>query len=217
MYLCIGDKYVDPPRNMFRQKPKGQAEPKPFNIKLQPINAEDGYFSKLTYNAGPYKEGYLYITSQPLDKRQKGFGSKDASRRDEFSSEIRCSQYREGIKKELALSKKFLESSLPRADSAPETSSHASTWSGTTRGGVHQYDIGRTQVTPFDPKSTRDQYYKLAVHSDKVLGTMRPISTDIGDVANSIPYKPPKYGTASLVKNFYDQSHLKVRGVAGNV
>ena len=37
MYLCIGDKYVDPPRNMFRQKPKGQAEPKPFNIKVDEL------------------------------------------------------------------------------------------------------------------------------------------------------------------------------------
>ena len=164
----------------------------------------------------------------------KGFGSKDAHRRDEFASEIRCSQYREGIKKELDMSKKFLQS-LPSPEKGPE-STNSQTWSGTAS--ALQYDIGRTRVTEFDPKARTDQYYKLALHSEKNFGTYRPVSCDIGDVANNITYKPPKYGSASLVKvfkpfcttcfsvinlklrfflfqNFYDQSHLKVRGVSG--
>lgn len=33
-YLCVGDKYTDPVANTFRAKPKGQPEPKAFNIKV---------------------------------------------------------------------------------------------------------------------------------------------------------------------------------------
>ncbi len=33
-YLCVGDKYTDPVANTFRSKPKGQPEPKAFNIKV---------------------------------------------------------------------------------------------------------------------------------------------------------------------------------------
>lgn len=133
------------------------------------------------------------------------------------------------------MSKKFLQS-LPSPEKGPE-STNSSTWSGTAS--ALQYDIGRTRITEFDPKSRTDQYYKLAIHSEKNFGTYRPVSCDIGEVANSITYKPPKFGSASLVKvlsplyipyficdicyilpfhqNFYDQSHLKVRGVSGGV
>ena len=50
-------------------------------------------FSKTAY-PDPYIEAELYIKTQPLDTRKKGFGSKDASKRGEFSSFIRTEQYR---------------------------------------------------------------------------------------------------------------------------
>lgn len=218
-YITVGDPYRDPPRNLFRQGKKGEVL-KHFQVKLHPPNAENGNFQKVTYVPSQYKEGNLYITTQPLDKRLKGFGTKDASRRDEFSSEIRCQQYKEGIKKELELTRKFIKAgadtvSSPESPSSAGSMGGTATWRGIREGETHQYDIGRTQVTEFDPKVTRDTYYKLAYNREKNWGTCKPVSADIGDAANSIEYKPPKFGSASLVKNFYDQSHLKVRGVSG--
>lgn len=213
-YITIGDPYKDPAMNMFRQGKKGDA-PKPFITKGIPMNAENGNFQKLTYNAGPYKEGMLYISTQPLDARKNGFGSKDAHRRDEFSNEIRCSQYREGIKKELEISRKAISADTMAAamSESNETVSMTRTRGLSKTGGTHEYDIGRTQVTEFDPKSTHDQYHKMSFMNEKKYGTVRPVSTEVGDMANDIEYKPPKHGGGK--SNFYDSSHLKVRGVAG--
>lgn len=68
-----------------------------------PINAENGHFSKVVYVPEGYKETNKYITTQPLEGRKRGFGTKDAHRRDEFSNNIRTEQYREGIRKETVL------------------------------------------------------------------------------------------------------------------
>jgi hypothetical protein len=51
-------------------------------------------FAKVTYASEPYSEMERYTKTQPLDSRKKGFGSKDASRRGEFTSYIRTEQYR---------------------------------------------------------------------------------------------------------------------------
>jgi len=50
---------------------------------MNPVNAENGNFGKLTYQPEGYKETIKYITTQPLESRKNGFCSKDASRRDE--------------------------------------------------------------------------------------------------------------------------------------
>lgn len=211
-YITVGDPYKDPMANQFRQGKKGEVI-KPFITKGHPVNEENGHFAKLTYAPTAYKEGNMYISTQPLDKRLKGFGSKDAHRRDEFASEIRCSQYREGIKKELELSRKSINPDILAQTQSPESTGEFTRTRGLSKtGGAHEFDIGRTQVTEFDPRSTKDQYYKLAVHDEKKWGSIRPVSCDIGDVANEIEYKPPKHGGGK--SKFYDSSHLKVHGVA---
>lgn len=50
---------------------------------MKPVNAENGNFGKVTYQPDGYKETIKYMLTQPLEKRQNGFCSKDASRRDE--------------------------------------------------------------------------------------------------------------------------------------
>lgn len=211
-YITLGDPYKDPLANQFRQGKKGEVI-KPFITKGHPVNSENGHFAKLTYAPSAYKEGNMYITTQPLEKRLKGFGSKDAHRRDEFASEIRCSQYREGIKKELELSRKNINPDIIALAEPESTGEFTRTRGFSKTGTVHEYDIGRTQVTTFDPRSTKDQYYKMAHDREKNWGTMRPVSKDIGDMANDIEYKPPKHGGGK--SNFYDSSHLKVHGVSG--
>lgn len=75
---------------------------------------------------------------------------------------------------------------------------------------VPRYDIGRTRVTPFDPKSKKDAYYKFDGTQEKRLGNHKPISTEVGDAAWTLTYKPPNHGGKSEVKNFFDKSHLSV-------
>jgi hypothetical protein len=186
---------------------------------MVPINAENGHFSKVEYHPEGYKETNKYITTQPLDARKKGFGTKDAHRRDEFSNNIRTEQYREGIRKEQNLMnqhKDKIEARLTQllATRAMDTSAMDNTTGpmGNTfnySSQVAQYDIGRTRITPFDPKSIKDTYYKFSEDRPKRFGSStKPVSTDMGSSAWDVHYQPPPFGGKSLVKNFFDKSHL---------
>jgi len=77
---------------------------------------------------------------------------------------------------------------------------------------LHQYDIGRHRVTEFNPKTTKDHFYRYDYDNGKEFGTTtgKPASNDFGQTAWSVHYKPPQHGGKSEVKNFYDRSHLNV-------
>ena len=185
------------------------------------MNAENGNFSKLTYSSSAFKETNGYLQSQPLDKRPKefAFGSHDASRRDEFASNIATEQYRQTLKTEaMYMNKNMNKDALAASNAFKDTGPQSPppkmilSASGTMRRET-LYDIGRNKVTDFDPKSTRDRFYKTVSDREKVNGSYRPTSTIVGDAAWETEYKPPSHGAASLVKNFFDNSHLKVHGI----
>jgi hypothetical protein len=173
------------------------------------------------YKSAGFLEDIKYINKQPLDSRKKGFGSRDADRRDEFSSSIRTEQYRETLRKEIARSTKDskkieeeLQQLIASASKNPESeqdngaSNDSSSFSYNTT--VPLYDIGRTRVTQFDPRASRDSFYRFKSDREKRLGNTRPLSQEIGDGAWKVTYKPPTYGGRSEVKNFFDRSHLTV-------
>jgi hypothetical protein len=184
------------------------------------MNAENGNFSKLTYSGSAFKESNGYLQSQPLDKRPKefAFGSHDASRRDEFASNIATEQYRQTLKTEALYTNKNVNKELLETfqdtGTGPQSPQNKmlQSASGTMRRET-LYDIGRNKVTDFDPKSTRDRFYKTIGDREKNNGSYRPTSTIVGDAAWETEYKPPSHGAASLVKNFFDNSHLKVHGI----
>lgn len=189
-------------------------------LQNRPHNAENGNFSKVRYDAGQYKEGNLYIESQPLDARKQGFGSRDAHRRDEFSNSVRTEQYRAQLVKEMTVSQKNTPHMLAeverlkaeRAQTAPlsMTKTRGHPLNQTYSSFVPQYDIGRTRTTAFDPKSIKDTYYKFDTNFDKRLGSSQPQSFTVGECAWDLTYKPPTHGARSEVKNFFDKSHLRV-------
>lgn len=65
---------------------------------------------------------------------------------------------------------------------------------------VHTYDIGRTSVTEFDPKATKDHHYVFATDRDKVYGAFRPNSAFVGEKAWEQEYKTPALGRRSQFK-----------------
>lgn len=60
----------------------------------RPVNADNGNFAKLKYSSEPFQEIERYTKTQPLSKRNLGFGTKDAFKRGEFTATIRTEQYR---------------------------------------------------------------------------------------------------------------------------
>lgn len=161
-----------------------------------------------------------YITTQPLESRKKGFGTRDAHKRDEFSNNTATEQYRESIRKEnelLNLHKDKVQARLTQllatramntmSDTTPQDGPFGNTFNYSSQ--VKQYDIGRTRITPFDPKSTKDTYYTFSDDRPKRYGSStKPVSTDMGANAWDVHYQPPAFGGKSLVKNFFDKSHL---------
>ena len=191
-----------------------------------PNNAENGHFSKVTYAAGGFTEANKYKPVTGDDRKGFGFGSKEASKRDEFSNTIRTEQYRATMRKEAFITEKAnennldelskilqdrLENTLPvAANTVTNTNTiiHSPGFSYSDQ--VPRYDIGRTRETPFDPRSKKDAYYKFDGTQPKRLGTHRPVSMEVGDAAWTLTYKPPSHGGKSEVKNFFDKSHLSV-------
>ena len=156
------------------------------------------------------------------DRKGFGFGSKEASKRDEFSNTIRTEQYRATMRKEALITARAngnnlelldtlnekLESTMPNQTMGPNTMVHSAGFSYSQQ--VPRYDIGRTRETPFDPRAKKDAFYKFDGTQEKRLGTHRPVSMEVGDSAWALTYKPPSHGGKSEVKNFFDKSHLSV-------
>lgn len=169
-------------------------------------------FSKLEYPTDePYVAAPMYIEAEPIDARKAGFGSKDASKRDEFTNYIRTEQYREAVRKEQA----SLEKSQRRQQqqSHDEDDGHSKNLIGDRDKTFFLYDIGRGRTTPFAPKRRRDRYYhpSAPVNDGKPRsGPYRLSSQDIGSGTWQINSDATRFAPASCHKAFMDKSHLSV-------
>lgn len=215
-YITVGDPYEDPTRNPFRNTAtkKGEKSPSPFQVIHNPKNAENGCFTKVEYKGGDVQDVIHYIASQPLDQRKKGFGSKDAKRRDEFANAMRTEQFRATILREQALLKK--QKRIGDAKNGPEieiTTEDGNFEDIRVEPELFLYDIGRSRVTEFDPKLRRDKYFSGTNHSQHrrlpVGGTL-PASTVWGSGLSLSCYecKPPQFGVHAATQHFQDKSHL---------
>ena len=72
------------------------------------------WFHRLWFRIDTYTVSFLIIFIALLFHIYAGFGTKDASKTDEFCNNIRMEQYRQVLKKEALLSKKLLESNSKR-------------------------------------------------------------------------------------------------------
>lgn len=219
-YITVGDPFKNAVQNPFRAPIKGE-KLTPFQSKMIPKNEENGNFSKLKYAGDGYKEVNKYKDSQPLDARKNGFGSKDAFKRDEFANTIATAQYRETLRKEghwagvdAGRMKDKMTTMLAERATLDESQRVAMSQNTgfTYSNRVPQFDIGRTRTTEFNPKATRDTYYKFEDEREKRFGTAaKPASYEVGAVAWEVTYKPPAWGGKSEVKNFNDKSHLTIK------
>uniref|UniRef100_A0A7S2XZN8 Uncharacterized protein n=1 Tax=Fibrocapsa japonica TaxID=94617 RepID=A0A7S2XZN8_9STRA len=207
-YVTIGDPYIDPNRTI----PPRWKE-KQFVVQHKPALKQSGYFEEFKYQPEEYKEMESYLKSQPQDRRKNGFGSHDATRRGEFTSTIRTEQYRETLKQELRVHEKQRDPESERKVMAiaAEREMGRTFTEGLTET-RHLYDIGKKQVTEFDPRSSRDTFYVMRKDRPKRLGAHTTSSQAVGDGAWDHKYTKPEFGPIPYVKNFYDRSHLQIEG-----
>lgn len=227
VYNTIGDPY----KGRSHEELPARWKNKQFVIPKIPQNAHNGYFFKLQYHSEPYKElGEKYAQTQPLDKRLLGFGSHDAFRRDEFSSTKATDRYRSVVKQELVQAEKYRDKDVEKKRVEKWRARQEQWQPPKDRNGTqlkfpkHLYDYGRSCVTHYSPTSSRDSFYKSPKHAPidpslkgkdnlRRLGSHRPMSATIGEMAWHYNYVKPKYGNTHTITSFFDKGHLKVEGV----
>ncbi|CAM9660355.1 unnamed protein product, partial [Choristocarpus tenellus] len=172
-YISIGDSYKGTKLDLpDRWRGKG------FSVPQKPKNAENGSFSRLEYRSDPYADMEKFAKTQPLDKRKQGFGTKDAFRRGEFTATIRTEQYRDLLRHEQAIMEKQRDPVKDKAilEEAEISRAEKRTFPGKLKETRFLYDIGRSQVTEFDPKHSRDRFYSLSIDQEKRRGEYRTMA-----------------------------------------
>lgn len=136
----------------------------------------------MKYESDLYQSSKGYIQIEPLNNRKMGFGSHDARRRDEFSSDVRTRQWREKLKSETVYTE-VQGDLLPEDYSVDPVEQRRKTQQEfkelyadqphlfQTRVPYHTYDIGREEKTstPICNKCKKDTFYcKHRVGRNKV-------------------------------------------------
>ena len=223
VYNTVGDPY----KSNLDELP-GRWKQKQFVTQRYPKNSHNGFFVKLEYDSAPYTElAEPYLKTQPLETRKLGFGSKDAFKSSEFTSTKATERYRDMVRQESKFKDRYrdktkekeLSEQLGRVPREPPRDKQGNK----LKEIKFLYDIGRTNVTPFDPNSSRDSFYKIPKHAPvdptlkgkdpiRRLGSHRPVSTTYGEMAWNHKYEAPQYGQPHCVNKFFDKGHLECKG-----
>lgn len=225
-YTSIGDPY----KTSLEKLPTRWKE-KQFVTQRCPQNASNGFFTKLQYQPEQYTElAENFRTSQPLDKRNLGFGSRDAFKPGEFTNTKATERYRDMVKNESKLLRRnqngsrLSDEAIEKVQSFSETRQPPKDKLGNAlQEPKFLYDIGRSNVTPYTPNNTHDSFYSLPKHAPvnpklkgvdpiRRLGSHKPMSTTIGEQAWAVKYGKPAFGAVNCVKKFYDRGHIECKG-----
>uniref|UniRef100_A0A7S2EF12 Uncharacterized protein n=1 Tax=Trieres chinensis TaxID=1514140 RepID=A0A7S2EF12_TRICV len=222
-YTSIGDPY----RNSVEELPS-RWKKKQFVTPKCPKNAYNGLFVKPQYTPDPYTErAEQYSKTQPLEKRRLGFGSHDAFKPGEFTSDKATERYRNVVRQEQKLldsvrdemrERELIQKLRDRPRTTPKDKLGKD-----LKEPKFLYDVGRTHVTLYSPQSTRDSFYKLPKHAPvdpklkgldpiRRLGSHRPMSASIGEQAWRHKYAKPEFGQVKYIEKFYDRGHIECKG-----
>ena len=224
-YVTIGDPYrgdkdVRPPRWRAKQ----------MAVVHHPENAGGGYFGLMgrafDYMPDKYVEQLPYAKTQPFADRKNGFGTRDASKRDEFTQRIRTEQYRDLLKREmrtLGRATKLNEETQARIDAMVQQQKEEAIKGDEERqrAGLdapkHLYDIGRSRNTPFDPHMHADRFYNThqARSREKRRGANRTASMDIGEGAWQISSTAQQstHARSHATRTFYNRGHIEINDI----
>jgi len=219
-YVTIGDPYkgdkdVRPPRWRAKQ----------LTVVHRPENSGGGYFGLMgrafDYMPDKYVEQLPYAKTQPFGDRKNGFGSHDASKRDEFTQRIRTEQYRDLLKREkrmLGRGKHLGAKIAARIEAMNEGAKEQEKMERVKVGldaPKHLYDIGRSRNTNFDPHMHADRFYNTheARKREKRRGQQRTASMDIGDGVWAVKPVPTTHARSHSTRAFYNRGHIEVHDI----
>jgi len=200
-YITIGDPYQRTIQGSSRFKNKQFITNPP-----KDTSGNIGHFEKYKYSSDNYSDQTKYLSKQPMEKRLLGFGSHDAAKRDEFTTTVRTEQYRQQLK---------FEGLTKSPDCEMEEECNENSFPVGLKETKFLYDIGRTQETSFDPKSSRDTFYNALMCKSRNRGPRRTggyhlTSAECGQGVLDLDHAAckPTHGHQKATKSFFDRSHL---------
>ena len=235
-YITIGDPYDRIPSKKDRN-------PRYFGKQFTTVFPKKGQIpSKVCFGEmkmgpqGKFLAEPLYITAQPADKRRLGFGSHDATRRDEFSNTVRTRQLREALSQEKStFQRSLLKGAAPnpnrlkntyqaQIDSIEEEIARLEKKTGldtrvnneVNRRDVapteYLYDIGRNRNTEFNPKITGDRFYVPDIKREKSYGKTHTTTQRHGmqEGCETKIDRKAQFVYVHSTDAFYDCTHLTV-------
>ena len=217
-YISIGDPYEKPPNKDTRLK--GQqfkaSFPKQGIAGARPNEALFDKTYKWLYGGEKYVDRTMYLKTQPLDQRKKGFGSRDAFRSDEFTQDIEVQKWRERLRTEMEFAERFAaqqEESLTPEEIEESKRLAAPPERRWTHGPNKLFDVGKEATggtTPYDCKDARDTWYsrsRLSELNDGVphRGGYNTSSTVVGDNLKGYSgWGKPEFARQPVIRaNFY--------------
>lgn len=208
-YITVGDNYVD-----GAIKVPDRWKKKQFESNSYPELAGRGCFGKFAYQGEPYKDMERYVETQPPEGRKKGFGSRDAKRRDEFSNTVRTEQLRESMRAEMRIVEEHRDPEREAELQAKIASLEAK--EAEKRRGTYLYDIGRSKTTQFNERTVKDAHYdfksRFRGDVEKNMGPYLTSSQTVGANAWNANYSEKRRSCVHATKTFYDYSHLQIKG-----
>jgi hypothetical protein len=171
------------------------------------FSSYDGYSKK----PDPYKSQVKYLDTQPPDKRNKGFGSGDAFKTDEFTNVIRTETYREQLRREKAIMNARMRKQIEKEEKREDNKSNDTT--------VEEDDEDETDSTLFSTiNSTKPDVYgparlKKLRQQERNVGFHRLASRDYGQLCGDkkiIFSAKAKFGSIDCTAQFFDSGHLGV-------
>jgi len=230
-YLALGDPY-----DKKKKGDNSRYKSKQFQTAPPKKGQTAGFFGSFPYKPSAYKDNAGYLSREPRDKRKLGFGSFDASRRDEFTLDIRARQWKEKLAQEKIYTKTALakakQMKKSRPASAPVAIGNARANEERRRRTAYAeqykdrphlfqtqvpfdlYEVGRSAITPICNKCSRETFYcphrvGRGTFTARRPGTATTAYQSYGAFGDHNEAVKPKYGNINTTKQFYDQSHLK--------
>lgn len=230
-YISIGDPYgiKQPVDDRFKKQQFKIVVPKKGQM-------NDSYFGFYKYPEGKENSEGMptvirYLEREPRDKRHDGFGSKDASRTDEFTNHTRVIQWKEALEREMQFASTWAHKNEEKIKAgSAEVKSHSDQADRVkdqtaimhrkaeiphlfqTKVPETLYDIGKEGgVTPICNKCERETFY-----CSHRVGRGSVTARRVGPVfCESLLYGSgmqdvikPRHGRRSHTKDFLDQAHL---------
>lgn len=161
---------------------------------------DKSYFGSYEYKDQGPGGAIRYSEREPVDERKISFGSKDASRRDEFSSTQAVQAFKEKLKKEQSVHKEIAIKAVQGESKEDNQVEQRDTLFDTIR------EKGAKQLSC--NKCRADTYFCSHTHPERKMGDFSTTMRSYGEGLDSMKTHKAMFGRLNVCREFFNGGHL---------